>query len=204
MADSHVVQAGAESPAPLHAAMLPQPLEMPSHPQQAEPNGSAALSPDLQGGGETWHYDTCPSPRALTSIRSISPDISIKRKGLTGGVGKELPRECSLGDAPVEPRHWEPTTFAFTAASTCHKPVYFEDEQLERYGHTYGPIVQTTVSAVKFYATVPLLPYYMGVYPPNECIYDLGTYRPGSCTRTTSIPSRSASAARSTKRRLSA
>ena len=73
------------------------------------------------------------------------------------------------------------STFAWTAAGTCHNPIYFEDEQLERYGHSWGPVKQTAVSAVKFFATVPLLPYYMGVYPPNECIYDLGQYRPGSC-----------------------
>ena len=92
-----------------------------------------------------------------------------------------VPPECSLGQERLEPRHWERTTFSWVAAATYHKPIYFDDDQLERYGHTFGPVTQTTLSAVKFFATVPLVPYYMGVNPPNECIYDLGQYRPGSC-----------------------
>ena len=121
----------------------------------------------------------CKSARDLKSIRNITADISVKPADLTGN--KHLPPECSLGEERLEPRHWERTTFSWVAAATYHKPIYFDDDQLERYGHTFGPVTQTTLSAVKFFATVPLVPYYMGVYPPNECIYDLGTYRPGSC-----------------------
>ena len=65
--------------------------------------------------------------------------------------------------------------------ATWHKPIDFDDDQMERYGHTFGPVAQTTLSAVKFFATAPLVPYYMGVDPPGECIYDLGTYMPGDC-----------------------
>ncbi len=125
------------------------------------------------------YVEKCKSPRDLKSIHDITADISIKRDDLTGSKG--LPPECPLGNEPLVPRNWQRTTFAWTAAATWHKPIYFEDEQLERYGHTFGPVTQSAVSAVKFFGTAPLLPYYMGVYPPRECIYDLGTYRPGSC-----------------------
>ena len=121
--------------------------------------------------------EKCSLPGDLKSIREITADISLKPKDLAGGK----PPECPLGDTPLRPRHWRSTTFAWTAASTCHNPLYFEEEQLERYGHSWGPVKQTAVSAVQFFATVPLVPYFMGVYPPNECIYDLGQYRPGSC-----------------------
>ncbi len=100
---------------------------------------------------------------------------------LTKEDDKHKPPECSLGDVPFRPRRWHTINFAWTATCTCHNPVYFEDEQLERYGNSFGPAVQTTVSAVRFFSTVPLLPYFMGVYPANECVYDLGQYRPGSC-----------------------
>ena len=53
--------------------------------------------------------------------------------------------------------------------------------QLERYGHTRGPIVQPMVSGAHFFVNVALLPYKMGINPPNECQYPLGYYRPGSC-----------------------
>lgn len=69
----------------------------------------------------------------------------------------------------------------WTAAATSNKPLYFEEEQLERSGHSWGPYVQPAASAVHFFATVPLLPYLMAIYPPEECQYSLGYYRPGNC-----------------------
>ncbi len=144
-----------------------------------EPNGASLPAEQRLAPLSTEPADKCPSPRDLTLIRQITADIRVKSEDLSGRIG--LPPECPLGDEPLRPRHWQPTTFAWTAAATCHNPLYFEDEQLERYGHSWGNVRQTTISAIKFFGTAPLLPYYMGVYPPNECIYDLGQYRPGSC-----------------------
>ena len=161
---------------------------MPS-PQAAEPPLPIQIAPSTEPSNrqlpsleDTLNYkpaltEKCSLPRDLKPISEITADISVKPNDLAGGK----PPECSLGDTPLRPRNWRKVTFAWTAASTCHNPVYFEDEQLERYGHSWGPVKQTAVSAIQFFATVPLVPYYMGVYPPNECIYDLGQYRPGSC-----------------------
>jgi hypothetical protein len=79
-------------------------------------------------------------------------------------------------------REWDPITVHWTASALCHKPAYFEDVQLARYGHTWGPWLQPIVSAGHFFLNVPALPYAMALCPPNECIYTLGYYRPGSCT----------------------
>jgi hypothetical protein len=147
--------------------------------QAVEPSAAPLPTLEQQLAGHPKATETCISPRDLKSIRQITADISVSPADLTGS--KRLPPECSLGDTPSEPRKWHRITFAWTAASTCHNPVYFDDEQLERYGHSWGPVKQTAVSAVQFFATVPLVPYFMGVYPPNECIYDLGQYQPGSC-----------------------
>lgn len=132
-----------------------------------------------EGSGDLAAAEKCKSPRSLKSILNITADIAVKPKDLSPTRGE--PPECSLGDEPAEPRHWQRMNVCWSAAATWHKPIYFEDDQMERYGHTFGPVTQTTLSAVKFFATVPLVPYYMGVYPPHECIYDLGTYRPGDC-----------------------
>lgn len=123
--------------------------------------------------------EKCISPRDLKSIHAITANIGVKARDLSPLRG--VPPECSLGDASFRERNWHGLTFAWTAAGTCNKPLYFEEEQLERYGHCWGPIKQPIISTITFFATVPLLPYYMGVYPPNECIYTLGYYRPGSC-----------------------
>lgn len=92
-----------------------------------------------------------------------------------------MPRPCPLGNVPFNGRCWCPLTMTWTASSLCHKPLYFEDEKLERYGHSMGPILQPVVSGAHFFANIAVLPYKMGINPPNECRYALGYYRPGSC-----------------------
>jgi hypothetical protein len=92
-----------------------------------------------------------------------------------------IPAECRMADVELAPRNWQLTTFTWKASGLCHKPLYFEQEQLERYGHSAGPIREPLVSAAHFFVDLCLLPYSMGVHPPNECIYALGHYRVGSC-----------------------
>jgi hypothetical protein len=136
-----------------------------------EPMGEpemAAVGDDLQG--------KCTTARELVQQRPIT-GISSNIRAKAG----DFPHECPLGAEPFEPRCWSPTTYTWTAAATCHKPLYFEEVALERYGHTWGPILQPLISAGHFFITVPLLPYKMGLEPPCECIYTLGYYRPGSC-----------------------
>jgi hypothetical protein len=92
-----------------------------------------------------------------------------------------LPIECPLIDETFEPRSWVASTYVWKASAACHKPLYFEDVHLERYGHSVGPILQPFASSAHFFGTIPLLPYKMGVHTPNECMYTLGYYRPGNC-----------------------
>jgi hypothetical protein len=72
-------------------------------------------------------------------------------------------------------------TWTWTASALCHKPLYFEEEALERYGHMAGPLAQPALSGAHFFLNIAVLPYKMGINPPNECQYALGYYRPGSC-----------------------
>jgi hypothetical protein len=115
----------------------------------------------------------CPSPNDLKSMNQITNSIAAK--------AGEFPPECSLGDPAYEPRQFCLTTYTWKASGLCHKPLYFEEMALERYGHTWGPFLQPPISAAHFFTSVVLLPYQMGVHPPQECIYDLGYYRYGSC-----------------------
>ena len=92
-----------------------------------------------------------------------------------------LPYECRLGDDPFECRNWMPLTFTWKASALCHKPLYFEQKRVERYGHSFGPIAQPIISGAHFFGHFITLPYQMGIHPPHECEYALGHYRPGSC-----------------------
>jgi hypothetical protein len=101
--------------------------------------------------------------------------------GVPGTEGVDVPFECALDVDDYQPRAFSDVTYMWKASAVCHKPLYFEDVQLERYGHCWGWHLQPFVSAAHFFGTVPILPYKMGLEPPNECIYALGYYRPGNC-----------------------
>ena len=93
----------------------------------------------------------------------------------------QIPALCSTGDTRLPQRHWVPQSFTWTASSLCHKPLYFENQQLERYGHTHGPVLQPFQSAAHFFVSLATLPYQSAIHPPTECQYALGYYRPGNC-----------------------
>jgi len=118
---------------------------------------------------------------ALRQIRDDSlSDIDLDIR-VSGQPGNDYPCECRLEGETFEPRRFATTTFTWKAAGYCHKPLYFEDWQLERYGHSHGPLADPFFSAAHFFTTLPVLPYKMGVELPWECVYPLGYYRPGNC-----------------------
>jgi len=125
----------------------------------------AAKNPDLK--------DVCLSVKDLKKISELTTSI----RPSPG----DLPKDCPWGGDDFRPRYWAPVTFTWTASALCHHPLYFEDIQVERYGHTLGPWLQPFASAARFYLTVPVLPYKMGLELPDECMYTLGYYRPGDC-----------------------
>ncbi|TWT91940.1 hypothetical protein Pla100_49800 [Neorhodopirellula pilleata] len=92
-----------------------------------------------------------------------------------------LPTECLIEQVAYTPRSWTPTTMTYVASNLCHKPLYFEEVNLERYGHTAGPFAQPVISSAHFFFNIAVLPYKMGVHSPHECQYALGYYRPGNC-----------------------
>lgn len=117
--------------------------------------------------------DECPSPDDMRPISEITNDIRAQ--------GSKFPTECTLQGGEFQARSWQPITFTWKASGLCHHPLYFEQVQVERYGHNLGPLAQPFASGAHFFLTVPIMPYKMGLTPPNECMYTLGYYRPGSC-----------------------
>ena len=93
----------------------------------------------------------------------------------------QLPSECTISTSSFTGRNWIPQTVTWKASNLCHKPLFFENIQLERYGHSHGPFTQPIHSAVHFFTSLALVPYNSGITPANECQYALGFYRPGNC-----------------------
>ncbi len=92
-----------------------------------------------------------------------------------------IPIECTIGNRPYVARNFHPQTVTWKPSGLCHKPLYFENIQLERYGHSSGPFSQPVNSAVHFFVSFVSLPYQTAIHPPAECEYALGLYRPGDC-----------------------
>ncbi|MEN6449593.1 MAG: hypothetical protein ABFC96_03795 [Thermoguttaceae bacterium] len=153
------------------------------------PPPSPSYSPEstfsLEGSDKGHGFalkESCPSPKDLKHINELSTNIEPPPPPPNWAEsGGGVPHDCPLGNDPFQPRSFAPITFSWTASALCHKPLYFEDVQLERYGHMCGPWLQPFASAGQFFVTIPFLPYKMGVELPNECVYTLGYYRPGNC-----------------------
>lgn len=156
--------------------------------QQAAGQENDASSAVLVSAEESWsREDSCDEEEAeacrtalqrLFEDRIASIDLDIR---VGGRPGNDYPCECRLEGETYQPRRFATTTFTWTAAGYCHKPLYFEHWSLERYGHSRGPLADPFISAAHFFVTLPVLPYKMGVELPWECVYPLGYYRPGNC-----------------------
>lgn len=92
-----------------------------------------------------------------------------------------VPHLCGLSNDDWRQREFSPIKMTWKSSELMHKPLYFEDVALERYGHSAGPIAQPVLSTGHFFANIAVLPYKMGIHPMSECQYALGYYRPGNC-----------------------
>jgi len=172
----------------------PEMAEEPLEPTPAEMPGSDATRIEAQKRGKPEselpeglrEAEDAVQQEADITLKCISPDDFRPVTEITTDITPrgQLPNECPLTDKVVDieqARPWAPITYTWKAAGLCHKPLYFEQVHLERYGHSWGPYVQPFVSGAHFFLTVPVLPYKMGLKPPHECVYTLGYYRPGNC-----------------------
>jgi|688.fasta_scaffold363114_2 hypothetical protein len=125
--------------------------------------------------------DAAECREALEKLRADAlPGIDLDIR-VGGRPGSDYPCECRLEGETFQPRRFAATMFTWKAAGYCHKPLYFEHWNLERYGHSHGFVADSFLSAAHFFVTLPVLPYKMGVELPWECVYPLGYYRPGNC-----------------------
>jgi hypothetical protein len=152
-------------------------------PTQESPLGIAGgshLEPEVLQAEQGKARQFCSEELAKEKASTLN-DVSLAID-VPGTQGEDFPFECSIDDGTMyNGRCWDQITYMWKASCLCHKPLYFEDEQLERYGHSWGPCCDPLVSGAHFFCTLPVLPYCMGVNPPGECMYALGHYRPGNC-----------------------
>ena len=153
-------------------SVKPSPIRQTQYAAAPTADATAQLASQL-GGADAPYVDECPDPNDMPSILDV-PYKVVPKPGL-------FPERCPLPEDDYVRKAPTPIEFTWKASSLCYKPLYFEDPQLERHGHYCHPLLVPFTARARFLLTIPVLPYLMGVYPPNECIYDLGHYRPGDC-----------------------
>jgi len=111
---------------------------------------------------------------AQRPIGQVSIDVRPKSKGTSNAVPENLANQAlgevpvvlaarsddMLGDTLIEKRINSDQVFPY-------QPLYFEEVNLERYGRSCG-VLQPVVSGVRFFATIPSLPYAMTLQQPNQ------------------------------------
>jgi len=116
--------------------------------------------------------------RLKTDIRTISPTLSYALKGIKK---EDLPSDFDerLEAGEYIARQTSPTVLQWAPSNLWYYPLYFEDPALERYGHSYHPLVQPFASTGRFATQLAGLPYQMALHPVHSKQYPLGYYRPG-------------------------
>jgi hypothetical protein len=116
-------------------------------------------------------------------ITALTVNIGHKAGEKPQDVGQaQLARMQAKTDDGVFARNWPMVCYQWEAPALAHRPLYFEEVNLERYGYgvKYARVAQPAISAGQFFLTLPILPYKMLAEPAREPVYTLGHYRPGS------------------------
>jgi hypothetical protein len=152
---------------------LLEPEELAPPPLQPNSNAEKLPTPTRSAVGSSIDSGLRPIGAVTINTAAKPPE-----KKIEGGV--DLPKDLAAAwfrqegqrcDVSEEFRPWSAYGQLTVSSGFCHRPLYFEDVALERYGRSHG-MAQPFISAGKFFATVPLLPYKMVQQPPGVCQLD--------------------------------
>jgi hypothetical protein len=76
---------------------------------------------------------------------------------------------------------WMQQGYAWVTPTFYHRPLYFEQPNLERYGLGTKRWLQPVHSAAHFFGSIGAMPYKLLTQHPGERVYTLGNNRPGDC-----------------------
>ena len=140
----------------------------------------ATSDSQVQTADSTQSTDAPGRNRLRTDIRKIRPSLSYAMRNIEEN---QLPEGFNekLDNGEYIARQTSPAVLQWAPTNLYHYPLYFEDPALERYGHTYHPVVQPFASAGRFATQLAGIPYQMTLHPVCSKEYTLGYYRPGEC-----------------------
>jgi hypothetical protein len=107
-----------------------------------------------------------PGPERLFRLDSEEALFQRMRQEARERRPEELvfPEEPALSKEPYYGRDWPKSRMLVEPHFVCHKRLYFEELNADRYGWEIGPF-QPLISGLQFYKDVALLPYHIGTDP---------------------------------------
>ncbi len=152
-----------------------------SDPSTDASESKSDLTPDFKG-------DPKAAPKVERGPIELAPLFtpSTRTAGLGTGIRPEdvtegrLPPAMWLPTGQTRDGGWSLQAKPWTPGGFCHQPLYFEDPMLERHGHERFPHLQPMISGVRFFGTIPVLPYLASLRNPLDDVHTLGSYRPGT------------------------
>lgn len=152
----------------------------------SDDRGRDASNNDSKGkNGKGNVNDVKKSENSLTPIQSreLTTKVHVVDMSVAGLGTGTIPaaafdkRQTEVFDGRLAAQkcvYWAPSDI-------CHYPLRFEEAMLERHGHVRLGYLQPIVSGVRFFTTIPMIPYLNTLQPRHQPVYALGNYRPGSC-----------------------
>lgn len=144
-------------------------------PGAGDPRGQAEDTQDYQISLEP------PGPQRLFRLES---EQALRERMRQEARQRPTPDRIVFPDEPIltkEPymgRHFPPAAEIVEPSYLCHRRLYFEDKNAERYGWDLG-IIQPLVSAGYFYKDLALLPYHVMTAPCRRFECNAGLPLPG-------------------------
>ena len=135
-----------------------------------------SLASSSQGSPAAQNRLPAGKPLSSVNLNVMPGQELIPTDVATGEFLQMVPGAAFRSGEVVYPFHWAPSEMV-------HRPLYFEEAALERYGQTHSPLLQPVISGAHFFGNVAILPYKMGLDLPHQRIYNLGHHRAGSWAR---------------------
>ena len=129
------------------------------------------LESDNVNGAKTKQLPQAPQPTIETYLRGINTlSISTYTPQSTNLDGVDVPMRMTPPQTYSASQYPVPAALRFQTPDIHHRPLYFEDQNLERYGvHRYR--LQPIESARKFASNAISLPREIRSAPPGSCVY---------------------------------
>jgi hypothetical protein len=168
---------GKISPSTARPGVIPDLTNLPSEEQVKTPNQLPKVTQIMP----FLDYEPDPKVAAEDPCQNLCPRPDGAPCKNLGGQGPECPKEVLLSNETFQPRVFPASTYTWQASNVFYQPLYFEDPDLERYGHAWPFFIQPVVSSLRFTVQSIGLPYQMVIDPCCCRVYPLGFYRPGEC-----------------------